>query len=106
MTSVKFLADEKGLYGFNLSGHCSKDSDDEVGKIVCAAVSSACYMAANTITEVIGDKVDAKVDDAVMEFKVFNPTDASVKVLKGLELHLKELSDQYSNNIKLIGGAK
>ena len=64
MTSVKFLADGKGLYGFEISGHSSKNSDDEIGKIVCAAVSSAAYMAANTVIEIIGDRYSADVDDA------------------------------------------
>jgi len=105
MTSVKFLADSKGLYGFEISGHSSVDCDDEVGKIVCAAVSSAAYMAANTITEIIGDKADAVVDDAKMFFSVKSPAESTVKVLEGLKLHLFELSDQYSSNIKIIGGA-
>ncbi|MBE6750613.1 MAG: ribosomal-processing cysteine protease Prp [Ruminococcaceae bacterium] len=105
MTSVKFLADENGLYGFEISGHSSRNGDDEIGKIVCSAVSSAAYMAANTITEIIGDKADAVVDEAVMRFKVLNPSEASKVVLKGLELHLRELSDDYSNNIKIYGGA-
>ena len=106
MTSVKFLADCKGIYGFEISGHSSTDGDDTVGKTVCAAVSSAAYMAANTITEIIGDEADAKVPEAKMFFYVKNPSDASKKVLEGLKLHLTELSDQYSNNIKIYGGAK
>ncbi len=106
MTSVKFLADKNGLYGFEISGHSSKDSDDMNGKIVCAAVSSAAYMAANTITEIIGDNANALVDDAKMNFYVSSPNDASKKVLEGLKLHLTELSEQYSNNIKIYGGAK
>ena len=105
MTSVKFLADKKGLYGFEISGHSSFNCDDEVGKTVCAAVSSAAYMTANTIIEIIGDKTDAVVDDAEMIIKVLKPSECSVKVLEGLRLHLTELSDQYSNNIKIIGGA-
>ena len=105
MTSVKFLVDSKGIYGFEINGHSSKNSDDLVGKTVCAAVSSAAYMAANTITEIIGDKAKAEVSDAKMLFSVKNPCDASVKVLDGLKLHLTELSEQYSNNIKIYGGA-
>lgn len=105
MTSVKFLADCKGIYGFEISGHCSSDSDDELGKIVCSAVSSAAYMAANTITEIIGDEANAEVDDAKMFFSVKDPSDAALKVLRGLKLHLCELSAQYSNNIKIFGGA-
>ncbi len=106
MTGVKFLADKNGLYGFEISGHSSKDSDDMLGKIVCSAVSSAAYMAANTITEIIGDKAEAEIDDAKMNFYVSNASDATIKVLKGLKLHLTELSEQYSNNIKIYGGAK
>jgi len=106
MTSVKFLADKKGIYGFCISGHSSVNCDDEIGKIVCSAVSSAAYMAANTVTEIIGDEANAVVNDGEMQFEVINPSAFSVKVLEGLKLHLTELSDQYSNNIKIYGGAK
>ena len=106
MTSVEFFADNNKLYGFEISGHCSKNGDDENGKIVCAAVSSAAYMTANTITEIIGDKAEITVDDAVMRLRVKNPSDATVALLSGLRLHLTELSVQYSNNIRIFGGAK
>ena len=106
MTSVKFLADGKMIYGFSLSGHCSADGDDEIGKIVCAAVSSAAYMTANTITEVIGDSAEISVDDAQMFLKTENPSSATVKVLEGFKLHIKELANQYSNNIRIYGGAE
>ncbi len=106
MTSVKFLADKGGIYGFSISGHSSRNSDDEVGKIVCAAVSSAAYMTANTITEIIGDKADIKVSEAEMILKCENPSIDTQKVLLGLELHLKSLSDDYSNKIRIFGGAK
>ncbi len=106
MTSVKFLADKTGIYGFSISGHSSSDCDDEVGKIVCAAVSSAAYMTANTITDIIGDKAEIVVNDAEMILKCKNPSSETKKVLLGLELHLKSLSDDYSNKIRIFGGAK
>ena len=106
MTRVRFSADEKGLHGLEISGHSSKDGDDEIGKIVCAAVSSAAYMAANTVTDIIGDKAEIFVDDAVMRFYVKNPSDCTVKVLEGLRLHLTELSEQYGSNIIIHGGAR
>ena len=105
MTSVNFLADKK-LFGFEISGHSSFNGDDEVGKIVCAAVSSAAYMTANTITEIIGDTAEIQVSEAKMFLKVSNPSDMSVKLLEGLKLHLTELSNEYSNNIKIYGGAE
>ncbi len=105
MTSVKFLAD-KSLYGFEISGHSSKNCDDEVGRIVCAAVSSAAYMTANTVTEVVGDKAEVSVTEAKMVFVCKFPSDATVKVLEGLKLHLTALAEDYSNNLKIYGGAK
>lgn len=105
MTCVKFLADKSGIYGFDIGGHSTNSCDDELGRLVCSAVSSAAYMAANTVTEIIGDKAEAFVDDGRMLFKVSNPSAQALTVLKGLRLHLTELSKQYSNNIKIIGGA-
>jgi len=105
MTSVEFLTDSKGIYGFTISGHSSVNCDDEDGKIICAAVSSAAYLAANTVTEIIGDDADADVRDGFMSFKAKNPSDTTYKILDGLKLHLKELSQQYSNNIRIYGGA-
>lgn len=105
MTKVKFFADEKWLCGFEIKGHSSKNCDDELGKIVCAAVSSAAYMAANTVTEIIGDKAASDVSDGSMRFEVTNPCDKTLAVLKGLRLHLSELSKEYGSNIVIIGGA-
>ncbi len=106
MTRVRFSAGEKGLCGFEISGHASKDSDDTAGKMICAAVSSAAYMAANTVTDVIGDRADVLIDDAVMRFYVKEPSEYTVKVLEGLKLHLEQLSGQYGSNIRIYGGVK
>ena len=106
MTSVKFFADKRGLNGFEISGHSSNGCDDFDGKIVCAAVSSAAYMAVNTISEVVGDKVEAFVDEAIMVVKCEKPTVESRIVLNGLKLHFTQLAESYSNNIKIFGGAK
>ena len=102
MTSIKFHADKIGLIGFEISGHSSLDCGDIDGKIVCSAVSSAAYMAANTIEEIIGDRCEAVVDDALMNIKVINPSNTSRKVLEGLKLHLTELSKQYSSRIVIM----
>ncbi len=75
--------------------------------VVCAAVSSAAYMAANTVTEVIGIDAEAEVGEAKMRFVLNQTNEQAVAVLKGLELHLTELSKQYPENIKIIyGGVK
>ncbi len=101
MTRVKFLSKDESLYGFEIKGHSSVNCNDDEGKLVCSAVSSAAYMAANTITEIIGDECIIDVDDALMRVEAVNSTQQTVTVLKGLKLHLTELSKQYSKRIKI-----
>ncbi len=101
MTAVKFVRDRIGLCGFEVAGHSTQSCDDANGKLVCSAVSSAAYMAANTITEIIGDKCDALVEDGVMKIYVHCPSDASRVVLDGFRLHIEELSKQYSKRLRL-----
>ncbi|MBO5726643.1 MAG: ribosomal-processing cysteine protease Prp [Clostridia bacterium] len=101
MTSVKFFTNLGTLYWFEIKGHSSKNCDDQNGKIVCAAVSSAAYLTANTIIEVIKADADVRVDDALMTVKVENPSDEVQIVLKGLKLHIEQLAEQYSKNIRI-----
>lgn len=101
MTQVKFLLKGESIFGFEIKGHSSQDCDDGEGSLVCAAVSSAAYMAANTITEIIGDSCKTTVDDALMRIEVNNPCSETVAVLLGLKLHLTELSKQYGKRIKI-----
>lgn len=105
MTKIKFLIGET-LYGFEMNGHSSSSPEDEEGKLVCAAVSSAAYMTANTITEIVGDKAEIEINDAKMKLAVTAPSTATVQLLEGFRLHVQGLSDQYGNHIRIIGGAK
>ena len=102
MTGVKFLADESRIIGFEISGHSSENCDDTEGKIVCSAISSAAYLTANTISEIIGDEIEAQVEDAYMRIEVKNPSNSSLDVLNGFKLHIKELKKQFNNRIKII----
>lgn len=101
MTCVKFLFKGESLSGFEIKGHSSSDCNDAEGKIVCAAISSAAYLTANTIIEVIGDECEAQVDDAKMFINVKAPSKDTITALEGLKLHLTELSKQYSKRIKI-----
>ncbi len=102
MTTVRFLGDSVGVIGFDVKGHSSNDCRDEEGKLVCSAVSSALYMVANTITEIIGDECDISLSDADFVLLAKAPSAETRLVLKGLELHLKELSLQYSSRIRIF----
>lgn len=50
MTTVTFLKSDDIICGFEISGH--SDFAEEGSDIVCAAISSAAYMTANTVTEI------------------------------------------------------
>ena len=105
MIKVRFLIGNNQLHGFEIRGHANFA---ESGKdVVCASVSSAAYMAANTITDVICANADAVAGDGTMRLTLNQPDEQAQAVLKGLELHLTELSKQYPENIKIIyGGVK
>ena len=84
-----------------MTGHCTADENDEQGRLVCSAVSSAAYMTANTITEIIGDNADIEVDDGKMILKVENPSDKTRAILEGFKLHIQQLHEQYKDCIKV-----
>ena len=102
MTRVVFYADNSRIYGFEISGHSTSSAEDDVGKIVCSAVSSAAYMTVNTISEIIGDSVETDIDDGYMKIIVKKCSDASQKVLNGFKLHISELSKQYQTRITTL----
>ena len=82
---------------FEIKGHSgsSKSGND----IICASVSSAAYMTANTITDIIGAKADIKVRDGYMRFRLTESNAEAERLIEGLELHMKELSKQYPKNV-------
>ena len=94
MITVRFFGTEP-VYGFHITGH--SDMNPEGPEILCAAVSSAAYMTANTVTDVIGLDPELRVDDGDMYLKVKTETEAEqCRVLfDGMRLHLSSLAEQY-----------
>lgn len=102
MTNVKFYHSKSDApLGFTISGHA--DYDDYGSDIVCAAISSASLMAANTVTDIIGIDAYAFADDnGKLVLKVpEEDANKSKDILLGLELHLKALAEQYPNNVTI-----
>ena len=104
MTQVRFQIDDNRLTGFEISGHSGFAL--EGSDIVCAAISSAAIMAANTVTEIIGGKAEITENEGYLRFSLIDSDVESVKVLEGLRLHLMQISEQYPDNIKIIYGGK
>ncbi len=97
MVKAKFrIRDDEA--SFTLSGHAGAGEAGE--DIVCAAASSAAYMAANTITEILGVKAEAEARGGYMRFS-FGGSTAAADIVKGLRLHLRELQAQYPDNVQV-----
>ena len=100
MICATMLTRNGSLCGFDVQGH---SGSAVAGRdIVCAAVSSAVYMAANTLTEVCGCKADMQQADGLLRCTVGDvDTNKAQEVLKGLHIHLQGLSAQYPQFITI-----
>ena len=96
---IKAIFYKKGetLKGFESSGHSGYA--EEGSDVICASVSSAAYMAANTLTEIVGDRADIDVDDGYLRLTVKEPSEKTEIVLQGLELHISTLAQDYDEYI-------
>ena len=102
MIRAEFFIDRSGrINGFHIKGHSMMAESGE--DVLCAFVSSAAYMAANTITDVIRADASAKDNDGEMEVAVAGrDIDACQDILAGMKLHLIETEKQYPENVKVI----
>lgn len=101
MIKVKFYhTSTDAPLGFMIQGHAGFGSHGN--DIVCSAVSSAAYMTANTLLEILKLDASADVRDGMM--KVIVPTNSADKakdILLGFELHINELAQQYPKNVTI-----
>jgi Predicted ribosomal protein len=99
MIRAEFFTRADGeLTGFRIAGHNGNAGRD----IVCAAVSSAAYMAANTVSEVIRADAEIAVEDGYMLVRVApGQIESCGSILKGFRLHMQELMKQYPKNIQI-----
>ncbi len=105
MITAKFIFGKNSLItGFEISGH--SDYSRQGSDIICASVSSAAYMTANTITDVIDLPADIKTDDGYMLLKLCDgDAEKSAYILRGFMLHIEELQKEYPQYIKFERGA-
>ena len=101
MTAVKFLYCKDMIKGFSVTGHSTKNSEDENGRLVCAAISSAAYMTVNTLTEIIMAECELSVEDGFLSVNLKNKISESQAIIKGFKLHIEGLCDEYNKNIKI-----
>lgn len=102
MICVQVLTAPNGdILGFSIDGHAGYG---EAGSdIVCAAVSSAAFLIANTVTDVMHIPAQVLVDDdGSMHLRV-NKGDAVQcrNLFAGFKLHMEGLEEQYPENIQV-----
>lgn len=99
MIIINFTKRDSLLTGFECRGH---SGEEECGSdIICAFVSSACFMANNTVTEIIGLDADEAAADGYMRLNIKESPAKAQDILNGLVLHLTELQKDYPKNIKV-----
>ncbi|MBQ3071934.1 MAG: ribosomal-processing cysteine protease Prp [Oscillospiraceae bacterium] len=101
MIRAEFLTAGGVLTGFRLEGHA--DHGEAGTDIVCAAVSSAAYLVANTVTDVLFAEAQVAEEDGGMILLVSKKDRAACRVLfEGLKLHLQGLEEQYPDAINVF----
>ena len=100
MIKARFFTEENLICGYEISGHSGSAESGQ--DIICAFVSSAAYMAANTLSEIVGCEITAEVDDGYMLIRVTSEGSEAQQILEGLRLHLGSLAGAYPDNIKVI----
>ena len=100
MIRIKMLHQGETLVGMTVSGHAGAG---ECGNdIVCAAVSSAVYMTANTITEICGCPADIEERDGYLSCAVpAEDAERCQTILGGFFLHMQQMHNQYPQYIDL-----
>ena len=99
MICAEFFTQPEGeLVGFRISGHNGEAGQD----ILCAAVSSAAYLTANTITDVIKVSAKVTVEDGYMLVRVSSKEAKDCRnIFAGFKLHMLGLEEQYPQNINV-----
>ena len=99
MISIDFFAAQGALTGFSAHGHADTAP---YGEDIVSAVSSACLLTANTITEVLHLPAAAEMKDGFLQLRLSGDTAPAQVLLQGLKLHLSALSEQYPQSIQVL----
>ena len=101
MIDVRFFTTDSGeLLGFSINGHAGYGEDG--ADVVCAAVSSAAYLTANTVTEILHADAQVSADDGFMQVRVSPSSAAGCRsIFAGFKLHMIGLEEQYLDYIRV-----
>ena len=101
MTEIRFFESDGMLSGFEIKGHSTVSAEDLEGKIVCSAVSSAAYLTANTLSEIVKAELLTDVSDGYMLVRLKSCISDSQVTLRGFLIHANELAKNYRKHVKV-----
>ncbi|MEG0229969.1 MAG: ribosomal-processing cysteine protease Prp [Oscillospiraceae bacterium] len=99
MIIADFLVSKNNFLGFTVSGH--SEYDDFGLDIVCAGVSSSVMLTINTVDEFFKCKNITKIAENLIHFKITENNPQSSLMIKSLFYHLKQLQEDYNDNIQV-----
>ncbi len=101
MIHTDFLVAPAGeILGFRMEGHADTAPAGE--DLVCAAVSSAAFLVANTVTDVLHLPAELTVDEGTMSLRVSEGHARACRDLfAGFRLHMQGLEEQYPRSIRV-----
>lgn len=106
MIGAEFFFSGGYLSGFAVSGHAGGRRRGE--NIICAAVSSAAYLTANTLTDVMNIPAEIVITEGEApegnRLTVRVPAEhleRSNCILEGFYLHMTDLAEQYAKEITI-----
>lgn len=96
-----FLGKDNHWKGFRISGHSGYS--DAGSDIVCASVSSAAMLTANTITDSFFINADVLAEDNMLKLEIKEKCENSDAhlLINALYEHLDVISQEYSENINV-----
>ena len=102
MKAVFYRDPEKGLTGFQVSGHAGYTRSGK--DIVCSAVSALTTNTVNAIETFTADEADLTVreKDGFMEYRLKTVSPESTLLLKSLRLGLKSIEASYGKYLEII----
>jgi len=102
MIRVTLYRVKHSYLGFRVGGHAGAGPFGQ--DIVCAAVSSAALLAANTLAA--HWDCEALQQGGTLTLRVQTATESTDAILKSFAAHMRALEQQYPRHIKLIYGGK
>lgn len=104
MTKFVLYSNGEHFTGFEASGHSTANVDDNIGRLVCSAVSSAVILITNGITDIANAKATVEVKDGYLKVIVLEPCEKTDLLIESLKLHMTELSKEYNGKIEISNG--